>query len=207
MRVPRRVVLSIPVVALVLVVVAGGIGYLVVRRTLPQINGTLQVAGLQDRVEAYRDKWGVPHIFANNEHDLFFAQGYVHAQDRLWQMEFNRRAGAGRLSEALGEATLKSDRLLRTIGLYRAAEADLRVLPAQVVDMLQAYADGVNAFIAARGTRLPLEFTLLGFRPEPWTPADSLAWAKVMCMDLGGNWESELLRAELLSAFGLQPIA
>ena len=202
MRVLRRVLMGILIVVLVLLVVVASGVYVFVRRTFPETNGTLQVAGLQDRVEVYRDKWGVPHIFAQDEHDLFFAQGYVHAQDRLWQMEFNRRVGAGRLSEVLGEATLKSDRFLRTIGLYRAAQADLQVLPAEVINALQAYADGVNAFIATHKNRLPLEFTLLGFQPEPWTPTDTLAWGKVMCMDLGGNWESELLRARLISAFG-----
>jgi penicillin amidase len=202
MRLVRKVVLGILVAALVLASVAGGIGYLVVRRTFPQVNGSLQVAGIQDRVEIYRDQWGVPHIFAHNEHDVFFAQGYVHAQDRLWQMEFSRRVGAGRLSEVLGEAALKNDRFLRTIGLHRAAEADLQVLPTEVVDLLQAYADGVNAFISMRGSRLPLEFILLGFKPEPWTPTDSLAWGKVMCMNLGGNWENELLRAKLIAGLG-----
>jgi len=202
MRVLRKVVVGILISALVLVSVAGAIGYLIIRRSFPQTNGTLQAAGLQDRVEISRDKWGVPHVFAQNEHDLFFAQGYVHAQDRLWQMEFSRRIGAGRLSEVLGEATLKSDRFLRTVGLYRAAQADLQVLPAEIISVLQAYTDGVNAFISTHQTRLPLEFMLLGFRPDPWTPVDSLAWGKVMCMDLGGNWESELLRAQLIAALG-----
>ncbi len=202
MRVLRRVVLGILVAVLVLLMLGGGGAYLFVRRAFPKTNGTLQVAGLQDRVEIYRDEWGVSHIFAQNEHDVFFAQGYVHAQDRLWQLEFNRRVGAGRLSEVLGEATLKSDRFLRTIGLYRAAQADLAVLPAETINVLQAYADGVNAFIETHKASLPLEFTLLGFKPEPWTPMDTLAWGKVMCMDLGGNWEYELLRAQLIAAFG-----
>jgi penicillin amidase len=202
LRILRRVLLSLLVVTMVLVLVGGGIAYLVVRRTFPQINGTLRVAGLQDRVEIYRDKWGVPHIYAGNEHDVLFAQGYVHAQDRLWHMEFNRRAGAGRLSEVLGEAALKQDRFLRTIGLYRAAQADLQILPPEVVAALQAYADGVNAFIFTHQDRLPLEFTLLGFTPEPWAPVDSVVWGKVMCMSLGGNWKYELLRQKLISGLG-----
>ncbi|MGC8787257.1 MAG: penicillin acylase family protein [Anaerolineae bacterium] len=206
MRLLRKILLSVLVVLLVLVLLVSSIAYLFVRRSFPQTSGTLPIAGLQDRVEVYRDKWGVPHIYANNAHDLFFAQGYVHAQDRLWQMEFNRRIGAGRLSEVLGEATLKSDRFLRTIGLYRAAQADLQVLPPEVIAMLQAYADGVNAFISTHLDRLPLEFALLGFKPEPWTPTDTLAWGKVMCLDLGGNWESELLRAKLISALGEEKV-
>jgi penicillin amidase len=203
MRVLRKVVLGALVLVLVFAVVLGGGAYVVfVRNTFPRTQGTLSVAGLQGPVEVYRDKWGVPHIFAENEHDLFVAQGYVHAQDRLWQMEFNRRVGAGRLSEVLGESTLDSDRFLRTIGLYRAAQADLEVTPPEVLAVLQAYADGVNAFIATHQQSLPLEFTLLGFKPEPWTPADTVVWGKVMSMTLGGNWESELVRQQLITALG-----
>ena len=207
MKILRKVVFGILVVMLVLLLIVGSGAYLFfVRRSWPQVNGTLHVAGLQDRVEVYRDAWGVPHIFAQNEHDVFFAQGYVHAQDRLWQMEFSRRVAAGRLSEILGEETLKTDRFLRTIGLYRAAQADLAVLPAETVDVLQAYADGLNAFVETHRDRLPLEFALLGFQPERWTPTDSLAWGKVMCLDLGDNWERELLREQLVSAFGEEKV-
>lgn len=206
MRLLRKVVTGILVTALILATIAVTIGYVVIRRTFPQINGTLQVAGLVDAVEIVRDKWGVPHIYAKNEHDLFFAQGYVHAQDRLWQLEFSRRIGAGRLSEVLGEAGLENDRFLRTIGLYRAAQADYEVLPAEVIDVLQAYSDGVNAFIDTHRGRLPLEFMLLGFTPEPWTPVDSLAWGKVMCLSLGGNWEHELVWAQLLDALGEEKV-
>jgi len=188
--------------ALVLLLATGGLAYLFVRRSFAQINGSLEVPGLRDRVEIYRDVWGVPHIYAQNEHDVFLAQGYVHAQDRLWQMELNRRIGAGRLSEVFGDATVESDRFLRTIGLYRAAQADLELMPDETLAILQAYADGVNAFIESHTDRPPLEFVLAGFQPEPWTPADSLAWGKVMCMDLGGNWESELLRSRLIAAVG-----
>ena len=165
-KILRRVVFGILVVMLALPLVVGSGAYLFfVRRSWPQVNGTMHVAGLQDRVEVYRDAWGVPHIFAQNEHDVFFAQGYVHAQDRLWQIEFSRRVAAGRLSEILGEETLKTDRFLRTVGLYRAAQADLAVLPAETIDVLQAYADGLNAYVETHRDRLLLEFALLGFQP------------------------------------------
>lgn len=175
---------------------------LIIRRTFPIINGTVQVPGLNSTVEVYRDKWGVPHIYADNAEDLFFAQGYVTAQDRLWHMEFNRRCGSGTLSEVLGEATLETDRFIRTLGWRSVAETEADNAQGDARLMLESYAAGVNAFIETRRGNLPLEFTILGFEPQPWTPADSLAWAKVMAWDLGGNWEAELLRAQLIEAVG-----
>ncbi|RLC69337.1 MAG: penicillin acylase family protein, partial [Chloroflexi bacterium] len=106
----RKILIALGVVVLVVVLVVGGGGYLFIRRSFPTINGTIRVPGLQSEVRIYRDRWGVPNIYADNLHDLFFAQGYVHAQDRLWQMEFNRRVGSGTLSEVLGEATLEDDK-------------------------------------------------------------------------------------------------
>jgi len=193
------------VLVLVLVLALAG-GYVFLRRTLPSVSGTLHLEGLKDEVEVIRDKWGIPHIYARNADDLFFAQGYVHAQDRLWQMEFNRRIAAGRLSEIAGEVTLDADRFLRTIGLYRAAEEEYPHLDEESKRILHAYAQGVNAFIETHKGRLPLEFTLLGIKPEPWTPVDSIAWGKVMAWDLGGNWEHELLRAAIVKKLGKEAL-
>lgn len=177
-------------------------GSLFVRRTFPTIDGTLQVSGLHSTVEVHRDKWGLPHIYADNTEDLFFAQGYVTAQDRLWHMEFNRRVASGTLSEVLGDATLDTDRFIRTLGWRRVAEEEARALEGEALSVLEAYSAGVNAFIDSHRGSLPLEFTILGFEPEPWTPADSISWAKVMAWDLGGNWEWELLRARLIETVG-----
>lgn len=188
-------------VALVLVVVASG-AYYIIQRPLPVINGSETVAGLEAPVEIIRDRWGVPHIFAQNEEDLMFAQGYVTAQDRLWQMEFSRRTGSGTLSEILGEVTLETDRFIRTVGFRRAAQAELERLDPETQRNLEAYARGVNTYIDSHPDKLPLEFTLLGFRPEPWQPLDSVTWGKVMAWDLGGNWESEILRAAAVREFG-----
>jgi len=157
------------VALLILVLVTSSGAYLYVRRSFPVVNDTLQLPGLHASVTVIRDRWGVPHLYAENNHDLFFAQGYVQAQDRLWQMEFNRRIGNGSLSEVLGNATLDTDKFLRTVGLRRAAEKDWEVMEAQTRQCLQDYADGVNAFIESHRDRLPLEFTLLGFEPAPWT--------------------------------------
>jgi len=186
---------------LLLVVLAalavGGLWWRFLRRPRPQISGRLVLAGLQAPVEVIRDRWGIPHITAQSEHDLLFAQGYVHAQDRLWQMEQNRRLLRGTLAEVVGEVALPADRFSRAIGFRRAAEAELAALPPEAVALLQAYADGVNAFIEGHQGALPLEFTLLRLRPAPWTVLDTVGWGKVMAWGLSCNWESELLRWDL----------
>jgi penicillin amidase len=161
---------------------------------------------LDGQVEIVRDRWGVPHIFATNDRDAFLALGYVHAQDRLWQMEMNRRIGAGRLSEILGDATLDIDKFQRTLGYYRAAESDYSVLSERSRMALDAYAAGVNAWLA-EGHTLPPEFLLLGVTPEPWQPVDSLVWEKMMSWDLGGDYEMELLRLQLGQALGAERAA
>jgi len=176
------------------------------RRRLPQTDGTLSLPGLEAPVEIIRDRWGVPHIYADNLHDLFFAQGFVHAQDRLWQMEVNRRTATGRLSELFGEVALDTDRLTRTFGFRRLAEADLDGA-GQLRDVLEAYAAGVNGFLDQAGGRLPVEFTLLRHRPEPWTPLDSLAWTRVMLWNLSHAWAGELVRARLIEKLGSERAA
>jgi penicillin amidase len=192
------------IMLLVLVVILAAAGTWFVRRPWPKVKGDIAVEGLSAPVQVIRDEWGVPHIYAENEHDLFFAQGYVHAQDRLWQMEFNRRVASGTLSAILGNATLDTDRFMRTIGLRRAAEKDWALAEGETREALQTYADGVNAFIESHLDRLPLEFTILGTEPEPWTPVDTLAWGKVMSYFLCGNYDSELLRARLIAGLGTE---
>ncbi len=198
----RRVLLVLLILVLLATAAAGAAGVAIVRRAFPQMSGTLVVPGLGDAVEVIRDRWGIPHLFARSRRDLLFAQGFVHAQDRLWQMEFNRRTASGRLAEIFGEATLPTDRFLRTIGLRRAAEAHLASISPQGRANLEAYAAGVNAFIQGAGGRLPIEFVLLRFTPEPWTPADTLAYGKLMAWVLGGDWRAEILRQQLLARFG-----
>ena len=170
------------------------------RTKLTQVDGKLQLRGLRAPVEVIRDRWGVPHIYASNVPDALFAQGFVHAQDRLWQMEFNRRLVAGRLAEVLGATPLPVDRWMRILGMRRVAEAEVALLRPDVRAEVDAYVAGINAFIA-RG-KLPVEFTLLRYRPEPWRVADSLSWAKMMAWSLSINWETELLRAQLIARLG-----
>jgi penicillin amidase len=202
MKRTRRAFAIVGIVLLVGTVSLAAVGTWFVRRPWPKVNGEIQVSGLSAPVEVIRDEWGVPHIYAQNEHDLIFAQGYVHAQDRLWQMEFNRRIGSGTLSAILGESTLSIDRYMRTLGLRRAAERDLASADEEVRNLLGAYADGVNAYIESHRDRLPLEFTLLGAEPEPWTPVDTLNWAGVMSLQLGRKYPMELFGAQLIATLG-----
>lgn len=190
MRRAWKVLRVILIISLVLILCAPVGGWLFLRRSLPQISGTVRLAGLTAAVEVVRDPNGIPYIYAKSDRDAFFALGYVHAQDRLWQMEMQRRIGAGRLSEVLGESTVKTDQFLRTLGVYRAAQAAWPALSAEAQAALQAYADGINAFLAS-GHPLPPEFVILGFKPEPWQPADSLVWAKMMAWNLGDTYNRD----------------
>lgn len=171
------------------------------RRSLPRISGTIHVEGLSGPVEIVRDADAIPHIFAAAKLDALFGLGYVHAQDRLWQMEFQRRIGHGTLSEVFGEATIPQDRFLRTVGFGRAARSAWDRLPDDARRQIDAYIAGVNAFLAGEPP-LPPEFALLGFRPAPWTGADVLVWVKMMAWDLSANYSHELLRRDLLAHVG-----
>jgi penicillin G amidase len=159
--------------------------------------GRHEVEGLTAPVALLRDRWGVPHIFAESDEDASFALGWAHAEDRLWQMEAMRRLGAGRLAEVLGPAALASDRWMRTLGLYRLAERDYAALSGDTRRVFDAYSRGVNAWLASRTGALPPEFLLLWCEPQPWTPADSLVWLKLMALRLSSDRHDELLRARL----------
>ena len=174
------------------------------RRRLAQASGSLSLAGLTGPVEIIRDRWGVPHIYAANEHDGFFAQGFVHAQDRLWQMEVNRRLAAGRLSEMLGGLALDTDRTARTFGFDRLGRADWKLLPEEDRQLIQAYGAGVNAFLSSPAGKRgrPIEFTLLRHTPEPWRHEDTLAFSRVMSWQLSHAWYSEIVRAQLIATVG-----
>ncbi|ANK81055.1 MAG: hypothetical protein TEF_09795 [Rhizobiales bacterium NRL2] len=188
---------------LVVFVAIAVIGLFVVgRMTLPQVDGEVALPALENDVRIVRDRFAVPHIYAGSREDTVFALGFVHAQDRLWQLELQRRIGQGRLSEFAGEQTLQTDIFLRTLGFYRAAEATVPNLDARTRRLLQRYADGVNAFLENDDGLLPPEFLILGIEPEPWKPADSLVWLKMMALDLSGNWTSEATRAQVAELLG-----
>jgi penicillin amidase len=174
--------------------------WLYAQRSLPQMQGEVQLPGLRAGTEVLRDAHGIPTIRAQNLHDAAFAMGVVHVQDRLWQMETHRRIGSGRLAEAFGEGALDNDKFLRALGVRRAAQAQWAYVQAQVPetrDVLLAYTAGVNAAMKQMVRARPPEFLILGLPLEEWTPADSIAWTIMMAWDLGGNWERELHRLRL----------
>lgn len=199
MRWLKRILVLVSILALG----ASAYGVLTVRRSFPQTTGELEVAGLHDRVAVTRDTLGVPHIYAADTHDLFFAQGFTHAQDRFWQMDFWRHIGAGRLSEMFGESQVETDMFLRSLGFERLAREEWASLDSPSKDILQAYSDGVNAYLDShRGAEISLEYAILslqnsGYELAPWDPMDTLLWPKVMAWDLGGNLEAEIARAVL----------
>src|SRR5688500_14825824 len=149
-------------------------------RALPVVDGELRVAGLQQPVHIERDPNGIPTIKAQNQHDLMFGLGVVHAQDRLWQLETHRRIGAGRLAEAFGEGALETDRFLRALRVRRAAAAQWERTQGESREALLAYARGINSYLRNQMRARPPEMLILGVQPEEWDPVDSLAWAIMM---------------------------
>ena len=192
---------------LALLTVLGGGLILYLLSSLPQTAGRLVVPGPRAEIHIERDADGVPVISAQDDEDAAFGLGFVHAQDRLFQMELQRRYGAGRLAEIFGREALTIDRQMRVLGLYRAAEAEIPFLSARVRRGLEAYAAGVNAFLVSRHGALPPEFLLLRFAPESWQPADSLVWGKLMAVRLGGNYRGELLRARMARSVSAADLA
>jgi penicillin amidase len=193
-RILKRLVVVLLVVVVVGLVVGVGALAWITTRAMPDTTGTLQVAGLDAPVTVDRDAAGFAHITATTPHDLFAAQGFVHAQERMWQMEVWRRISAGRLSEIFGAGSLDDDRFIRTLGWRRAAERDLAALSAETRAVLEAYVAGVNAWLDANRGDLGLAFIITGTDPEPWTVLDTLTWGKVQAWNLGGNMDTELFR-------------
>lgn len=195
-----RILLWLLLIVLAAAAVAAGYAYHVAHAALPQLDGRLQVAGLVARVTVTRDGHGVPTIEAANLEDLFFAQGYVTAQDRLWQMDVIRRAGRGELSEIIGPDTMRLDREQRILGLRAAAQKSWEIASPQNRDFFEAYARGVNAYIKTQGKHLPVEFQILGYAPKPWTPEDSVVIANQMVKDLNYHYFYDALAHEKILA-------
>ncbi len=200
-----RILLWLAVLLAILIVAAATFAYLIARSALPQLDGSLTLKGLSAQVKVTRDNHGVPTIEAANFEDLFFAQGFVTAQDRLWQMDIMRRFAGGELSEILGEATLKIDREQRVLGLRAAAKKNLQMASARDVSYFEAYARGVNAFMEGSRDRLPVEFRILRYQPKPWRPEDSIVIANQMVKDLNFDAFSDTLdREKILAKLGVE---
>jgi penicillin amidase len=170
-----------------------GLGWSHLRQSLPLRQGTIAAPQLAQDVRIARDAQGVAHISARTDRDAFFAMGYAHAQDRMWQLELQRRIAQGRLSEVFGKSSVEQDIWFRTLGLERSARAAWATLSPEAKSSLQAYTDGINHWLGADPV-LPVEFYVLGVKPEPWTVYDSLAWVKVFALNLGGNYRREIER-------------
>jgi penicillin G amidase len=181
----------------ILLVSAAGLSFLMLWASLPQTTGNLALPGLERPVRVMRDAHGIPSIQAANRHDLYMALGFVHAQDRLFQMDMQRRLGAGRLSETVGNAALTTDKFMRTVGLYRHAAASVNAASPEFRAVLEAYAAGINAFLHS-GKTLPVEFTVLGYRPDDWSPVDSVVLGKILELQHSGNYRRELLYARMV---------
>ena len=186
--------------AIALVVLATLAGFYLFYRAMPAYSGVEKLPGLSAEVRVWRDAHGVPHVFAGSMDDAARALGYLHAGERMFQMEILRRVGQGRMAEIRGADLLGVDKFIRTLGLYREAKASFSALSPAAQTRLEAYAEGVNAYLANRP--LPPEFLLAGDRPEPWKPADSLVIAKIEAYQLSQNFKLKLLRARLLRKLG-----
>lgn len=202
----KRAKIVIGSIGILLIVLCAAVFFIrnQIRKSFPVTSGSIAVAGLADVVEVARDEFGVPHINARNEHDELFTLGFVHAQDRLWQMDMQRRVGQGRLSELFGLAAVPFDKMFRIVGIRRNAEAIERQLSPETRDRLQWYADGVNAFIAAHHGKFPVEFDLLRYTPEPWLPIHSIIVARLLAWELNISWWADLTLGAIVERVGLQ---
>ena len=212
-RLLRGFLLGILSLMLIVVIILAVAVPFTVRQSFPKVDGEVHLAGLDGPVDIYRDSFGIPQIYATTQHDLFFAQGYVHAQDRFWQMDFWRHLGSARLSEMFGDSELDTDKFLRTLGWARIAQVELEQADENTLAILEAYSAGVNAYLADhKGTALSFEYGVLkllspSYKIEPWEPLNSMTWAKAMAWDLGGNMDSEITRAILLKTLTPEQLA
>ncbi|HWS57134.1 MAG TPA: penicillin acylase family protein [Actinotalea sp.] len=210
--VARRVLLGLLAAVVVAALVAGAVVVSTVRASLPTTSGSAELPGLGAEVSVLRDDSGIPHLYGDSITDLARAQGYVHAQERFFEMDLRRHVTAGRLAELVGPEGLESDKAVRTMGWRRVAEEELPTLKPQTRQVLQAYAEGVNTYLRGRSPGdVAVEYTLLGLRLpestiEEWTPVDSISWLKAMAWDLRGNYEDELARARLSGRLSLAQI-
>lgn len=200
----KRILIGITGSIIILAIVFFIISYNILKKSLPQYEGEINVKGITSRVNIYRDSSAIPLIIAENDEDLAFALGYVHAQERLFQMDLARRAGEGRLSEVFGSRTIPFDKMFRTIGLYKVVENSLPKLNPTSKKILFAYSKGVNSYILNAKGKYPIEFDVLGYDPYPWKPEHSLLIAKLMAWELNISWWSDIAFSNLIQKLGTE---
>ena len=172
------------------------------RASLPKLDGNFYIKTIDQDIEVIRDEWGVAHVYAKSIEDAIFAQGFVHAQDRLWQMELNRRAARGKLSEVIGKDGLDADRIARTFGYDRVGKKDWDLLSESTQKLIKAYCNGINAYLKHDNLKLPVEYKLIGHKPEDWTPIDVCAFSRMLTSLLTFGWYDEIIRARLIESVG-----
>lgn len=200
----KKILIGAAATLLVIIIVFSFISYLMLRKSLPEYNGEIKAEGLINQVEVLRDNFAIPLIKAESDEDAAFALGFVHAQERLFQMDVARRAGEGRLSEVFGAKTISIDQMFRTVGIYKSVKANYEKLNPLSKKILVAYSKGVNAFIKAAKGNYPVEFDLLGYDPYPWKPEHSLVIAKLMGWELNISWWSDITFTQLVQKFGAE---
>ncbi|HZV12694.1 MAG TPA: penicillin acylase family protein, partial [Candidatus Kapabacteria bacterium] len=200
----RKILIGGGVSVLLILIGFGLFCYHVVTKSFPQTEGTISGLGVSSPVKIYRDPYGIPHIIATNEDDAYFAIGYLHAQERLFQMDMQRRAGEGRLSEVFGTRTIPYDAMFRTIGIKRIAERIEASLHPEVRRALEDYSRGVNAYIAQNIHRLPVEFDMLNYKPYEWTPLHSIILSRMMAWELNMGWWGDITLQDIINKVGMK---
>ncbi len=195
--------LSVVVVLLVAIVI---ISYFVLTSKIPEYTGEISVSGIENEVKIFRDEFGTPFIIADEDTDAIFALGYVHAQERLFQMDITRRAGMGRLSEVLGSSTIPFDKMFRTMGIFKLVEESFPKVNPLSQKTLEAYSAGVNAYIKEAEGNYTFEFDVLGYDPEPWKPEHSLVMIKLMAWELNISWWTDIAFSHLVQKLGEEKV-
>ncbi len=202
----KKITIGISVTIFSLLIILSGLSYNILNRSLPAYEGEVKLIGLAAEVNIYRDEWGIPLIKAENDEDAAFALGYVHAQERLFQMDIARRAGEGRLSEVLGSETVSIDKMFRTAGIFKLAVESYPKLNPLSQKILNAYSKGVNSFLKEAKGRYQAEFDILGYYPYPWKPEHSLVIAKLMGWELNISWWTDLTFSHLAQKYGFEKV-
>lgn len=206
MRKWKKIFIGLSLTFLVTFLIAGWIFYNMLNSSLPQYSGEIHTNKIKSTIEVYRDSFAVPYIIAENDEDAAFALGFLHAQERMFTMDLIRRAGEGRLGEILGEKAIPFDRMFRTVGIKRNIEKNLYRYNADVMKILQAYSNGVNAFLKDHTGNYGIEFDVLGYQPESWKPLHSLIVIKMMAWELNISWWTDLSFAELIQKIGEEKV-